>query len=1165
MAADLQPTNHDAQTGGVRVGDVHGGIHGSKFAGRDLYDTVVNLFFGSAQAQDRRNQLELLRRVQDFWIAGFLDSSLQSAALIDLHKEALTSAVEHPWDGVLQTPAPPSGLLPSGTPIIDLFDDMGHALLILGEPGSGKTITLLELARDAIARAQADPAEPIPVVFHLSSWAEKRQPLVEWLTEELVTKYQIAKRIGRPWLEQQLLLLLLDGLDEVDPAHRQACAQAINIFRRDYGLTGIVVCCRTAEYEALGDRLKLGRAILVRPPTPPQVDAYLASAGPRLAALRVAVQRDGTLAELAQTPLMLSVMVLVCRDLPAEALVSALPTDLFAAYVSHMFKRRGVIQPYKPQQTVAWLTWLAQRLEQHSQTLFLLEQLQPSWLIGRAQRWLYVLGSRTIGGLLVGLAVLLFLFGLYPGLYRMPAATFPLGYLAAGLAVGLVDGARFERHCRSPTSRPARRGDFWPFLINLLLIGLAAALAFSLATMAVTVSYAATRGYHPTAGPIAQAYLRGLPAALLLSGLPFCLVWGMRRRGLAAGADVKTIETLSWSWRRFLFSLVLLGLIPAVVTLAFTAHAYEPGVRLWDSSDGRPIAALGSGGRSFPVLAARFSPDGTRLLTAYELGPVRLWNGRDGHPIAILEDSYVAPELDRLPVFSPDGTRLATPGVSQTPLLWDSTDGRLLATLDPTPADRISGVWPVAFSRDGTRLLTASDYGPVRLWNGMDGTPIATIEGRGYVPPSFSPDGKRVLTCGGHQAWLWDATGGGLLATLSRHNLSLEFVAFSPTGTRILTYDDMQAILWDGHDGHFVAALGEWGQIGSSPQSAVFSRDDARLATIRLFDHAELWDGQDGSFVTDLADVFDKTYSATFSPDGTRLVTAHHSRAPQLRDARTGEPIAPLEGYGWWEFSHDGTRLVSSVGRTTLRLWESRDGRPIATLEGSASIRYVAFSPVGLRLVTSGDERTAHLWDASDGTLLSTLAGHKHVVQAATFSPDGTRIVTTGIATTDYRPTALLWLVPGIGVGLLGGLRGAVRQHKVSPNQGIRLTARNAALLALALGLIFTLLAALGVWTADRLLSVLLLSNVDPSSLLPVRGFIMVAVLAGLAYGGLDFLHYCLLRCLLAASGRIPWHTVRFLNYAGERIFLRKVGGGYLFVHRLLQDYFAAGHLKGAS
>jgi hypothetical protein len=30
------------------------------------------------------------------------------------------------------------------------------------------------------------------------------------------------------------------------------------------------------------------------------------------------------------------------------------------------------------------------------------------------------------------------------------------------------------------------------------------------------------------------------------------------------------------------------------------------------------------------------------------------------------------------------------------------------------------------------------------------------------------------------------------------------------------------------------------------------------------------------------------------------------------------------------------------------------------------------------------------------------------------------------------------------------------------------------------------------------------------------------------------------------------------LDYAAERIFLRKVGGGYIFIHRMLMEYFAA-------
>jgi hypothetical protein len=35
---------------------------------------------------------------------------------------------------------------------------------------------------------------------------------------------------------------------------------------------------------------------------------------------------------------------------------------------------------------------------------------------------------------------------------------------------------------------------------------------------------------------------------------------------------------------------------------------------------------------------------------------------------------------------------------------------------------------------------------------------------------------------------------------------------------------------------------------------------------------------------------------------------------------------------------------------------------------------------------------------------------------------------------------------------------------------------------------------------------------------------------------------------------------IPFLDYCAERIFLRKVGGGYIFVHRLLMEHFASLH-----
>jgi hypothetical protein len=36
------------------------------------------------------------------------------------------------------------------------------------------------------------------------------------------------------------------------------------------------------------------------------------------------------------------------------------------------------------------------------------------------------------------------------------------------------------------------------------------------------------------------------------------------------------------------------------------------------------------------------------------------------------------------------------------------------------------------------------------------------------------------------------------------------------------------------------------------------------------------------------------------------------------------------------------------------------------------------------------------------------------------------------------------------------------------------------------------------------------------------------------------------------------WNVVSFLDDVGEQFRLRKVGGGYIFVHRLLFEYFVA-------
>ena len=62
----------------------------------------------------------------------------------------------------------------------------------------------------------------------------------------------------------------------------------------------------------------------------------------------------------------------------------------------------------------------------------------------------------------------------------------------------------------------------------------------------------------------------------------------------------------------------------------------------------------------------------------------------------------------------------------------------------------------------------------------------------------------------------------------------------------------------------------------------------------------------------------------------------------------------------------------------------------------------------------------------------------------------------------------------------------------------------------------------------------------------------------GFYISGAEAPRHFILRCLLYRNGSIPWNYARFLNYSTERMLLQRVGGRYRFIHRLLQEHFAA-------
>lgn len=342
------------------------------------------------QKQGFRNRSRMLEKVRTYWIEGFLQQSLHKIALVELGMQYYPDALEYPWEMFVTSPDRPSTAVPPGTSIADVFDEFGGELLILGSPGTGKTTMLLELARTLIERAQQDETHAIPVVFNLSSWAVKRPPLANWLVEELNTRYDLPLKVAKGWIENDQVLPLLDGLDEVESAHRRACIAAINAYREQHGLTGIVVCSRIPDYGALTKKLRLQGAVLLQPLTEQQIEDALKQVGDKantirrvLRQLRVTAQpyNNAEVEELTRTPLLLSITTLAYQgytdtELPPP---NAQPAEhlrhLFATYVDRMFKRRGVSAKYTPEQTKHWLSWIANYLTEHQATIFYPEKL----------------------------------------------------------------------------------------------------------------------------------------------------------------------------------------------------------------------------------------------------------------------------------------------------------------------------------------------------------------------------------------------------------------------------------------------------------------------------------------------------------------------------------------------------------------------------------------------------------------------------------------------------------------------------------------------------------------------------------------------------------------------------------------------------------------------
>ncbi len=147
----------------------------------------------------------------------------------------------------------------------------------------------------------------------------------------------------------------------------------------------------------------------------------------------------------------------------------------------------------------------------------------------------------------------------------------------------------------------------------------------------------------------------------------------------------------------------------------------------------------------------------------------------------------------------------------------------------------------------------------------------------------------------------------------------------------------------------------------------------------------------------------------------------------------------------------------------------------------------------------------------------------------------------------------------GLGMGvslvltfaLISGLSHEIvsKQNIITPNQGIRTSFRNSIVIGLAIGL----MTGIGIGLPQ-----ILGSGLHVGLVLGLVYGLAIGLHFWVRNGGIACILHTLLRVCLWQANYAPLNYPRFLEFAVEHILLRRVGGGYIFIHRLLQEHFAA-------
>ncbi|HEX2620177.1 MAG TPA: TIR domain-containing protein, partial [Phototrophicaceae bacterium] len=245
-------------------------------------------------------------------IVSYLDQTV--IRLIEVAGKATPEAVSVSRRPLLASFKARAGINDEGQLISSVSEGMARykgRMLLLGEPGAGKTTALMSYAKQRVSERLNDPTQPLPILLRCAEWESSPPMTLETWTAKST---EIEKTAISTLKLQEKLLFLLDGLDELGAYRTEKVMEDGREVERSYDprkrfldqilptSEQVMLSCRVQDYVEIYEQVKLNGAVTLQPLIDEQIQDYLHD----LSDLWTALQVDAGLVEIARTPLLLS-------------------------------------------------------------------------------------------------------------------------------------------------------------------------------------------------------------------------------------------------------------------------------------------------------------------------------------------------------------------------------------------------------------------------------------------------------------------------------------------------------------------------------------------------------------------------------------------------------------------------------------------------------------------------------------------------------------------------------------------------------------------------------------------------------------------------------------------------------------------------------------------